>query len=169
MNEKQTIFSPCRKYRYTLWRSWADDLFRNKTKEGYVMFIGLNPSTADETIDDPTIRRCIDFTKRWGYLTLCMTNAFAFRATDPKVMKAHQQPIGADNTNQIIEIAEQADIIVAAWGKHGNHLGRQAQVLDALTPWRTKLHHLGLNDDGTPKHPLYLKATTVPIPFQHSP
>jgi len=162
---KETLFSPCRKYRYTLWRSWADDLFANRTKEGLVMFIGLNPSTADETLDDPTIRRCIDFAKRWSYVEMCMTNLFAFRATEPLVMKAQKQPIGCDNTNQIREVAERANIIVAAWGRDGKFGARDAQVFDALQSWKTKLHHLGLNNDGTPKHPLYLRADTKPILF----
>ena len=80
---KTATFSECRKYRYTLWRRW-DGLFAS----GYAMFIGLNPSTADETNDDPTIRRCIGYARDWGYGGLCMTNLFAFRATLPKNMKA---------------------------------------------------------------------------------
>ena len=160
--KRETIFTPCRKYRYTLWREFEPELARTELQDSYVQFIGLNPSTADETNDDPTIRRCIGFAKAWGFGAFCMTNLFGFRATDPRVMKAQQQPIGADNTNQIREIAEHAGIIIAAWGRHGLHIDRQAQVLDALQPWKSKLHHLGLNSDGTPKHPLYLRADTKP-------
>lgn len=170
--ERKTIFSPCRQYRYTLWRSWADDLFVNRTKEGYVMFIGLNPSTADETLDDPTIRRCMDFTKRWGYLTLCMTNLFAWRDTDPRAMKKvdwpiqpkHELPPG-ENDKWLCAMARGAALVVAAWGRDGNHLGRAQEVINLFCLNGVKLHHLGLNDDGTPKHPLYLKATTLPVAF----
>lgn len=164
--KRETTFSPCRKYRYTLWREFDFDLWQGdgiEHRRDYVQFIGLNPSTADETIDDPTIRRCIRFCQDWGYGALCMTNLFAYRATQPTVMKAQQRCIGDDNTNQIREIAERAGIIIAAWGRDGNHCGRQEQVIDALQPWREKLHHLGLNLDGTPKHPLYLRADTKPI------
>jgi len=160
---RETIFSPCRKYRYTLWREWERGVFTQPGSLRYVQFIGLNPSTADEVQDDPTIRRCIRFAQDWGFDAFCMTNLFGFRATDPRVMKAHQNPIGADNTNQIREVAEFAGLIIAAWGRHGLHIDRQAQVLDALQPWKSKLHHLGLNGDGTPKHPLYLRADTKPI------
>ena len=78
------------------------------------MFIGLNPSTADETIDDPTIRRCISFSKDWGYGALCMTNLFAFRATDPAVMKAHPEPVGEANDGTLVEFALSAGVVVAA-------------------------------------------------------
>src|SRR5690348_9819680 len=93
----ETVFSQCRKYRYTLWRQWGDvrsgfamELWpadRADKSRQYVQFIGLNPSTADETQDDPTVRRCIGFSKAWGYGALCMTNAFAWRDTDPEKMK----------------------------------------------------------------------------------
>lgn len=129
------------------------------------MFIGLNPSTADETLDDPTIRRCMDFTRRWGYLTLCMTNLFAWRDTDPKAMKLAAAPVGEAyfNDHHLRTCATSAALVICAWGKDGKHLDRQKLVMELLDG--IKLHHLGLNDDGTPKHPLYLKANTVPIPF----
>lgn len=166
--KRETIFSHDRKHRYTLWREFEPELARTELQDSYVQFIGLNPSTADEVQDDPTIRRCINFARAWGYGALCMTNLFGFRATDPRVMKLQPHPIGADNTNQIREVAEGAGIIIAAWGRHGLHCGRQAQVLDALQPWREKLHHFGLNSDGTPKHPLYLKASTLLMRFDQA-
>ena len=163
---RETTFSICRRYRWTLWRDWEEVPLwaaTTGTASRYVQFIGLNPSTADETQNDPTIRRCIQFAKDWGYGALCMTNLFGFRATQPTVMKAHQDPIGCDNTNQIRDVAAEAGIIIAAWGRDGKHIGRQSQVLDALKPWSSKVHHLGLNSDGTPKHPLYLRADTKPV------
>lgn len=159
MNDRQTIFSDCRQYRYTLWREWD---MMNTT---YAMFIGLNPSTADERIDDPTIRRCIDFAQRWGYGALCMTNLFAFRATKPAVMKAQQypDPIGIYNDYWLEKMSENAGTIICAWGNHGTHLNRAHRVTVMLR--NSKLHCLHITEQGQPGHPLYLPADTHPIPF----
>lgn len=131
----------------------------------YCQFIGLNPSTADETNDDPTIRRCIDFAKRWGFGAMCMTNAFAFRSTDPSVMKSNSNPVGGENNRWIIDIGKNAGLVVAAWGKHGKHLNRDETVLRYLMAQEIQVHCLGLNNDGTPKHPLYLAKETKPTPY----
>ena len=163
MIEKKTIFSEDRKYRYALWRSYADDLFVNRAKEGFVQFIGLNPSTADEIADDNTIRKCATLIKKWGYLEFCMTNLFAFRATDPKEMKKEKEPIGSDNDRHLFEISERADFIVCAWGRDGRHENRGQIVSHWLCVGGRRLHHLGLNDDGSPKHPLYLSGKTEPM------
>ena len=145
-------FSPCRRYRYTLWRRWGDG--------PYAMFVGLNPSTADETQDDPTIRRCIRFARDWGYSALCMTNLFALRATDPKVMLSDPNPEGQDNDYWLVQSAAGAGIVVAAWGAHGGHQ-RQDDHVRRLLPG--KLHHLALTKDGKPRHPLYLRADSTPV------
>ncbi|TAM23399.1 MAG: DUF1643 domain-containing protein [Nevskiaceae bacterium] len=152
--DRTTIFSPDRLYRYTLWREWLGG-------EGYCMFIGLNPSTADEVQDDPTIRRCIGFAKSWGYGALCMTNAFAYRATDPKVMKAQAEPVGPDNDSHLQRVAAEAGVIVAAWGVHGSHRNRCFEI-PRLIP---NLHCLARTQLGDPKHPLYLRADLRPVPF----
>ena len=149
---RATIFSPCREYRYSLWREW------DMSDSRYAMFVGLNPSTADEVNDDPTIRRCIGFAKAWGFGALCMANAFAYRATDPKVMKAAAFPIGGDNDRWLKSCAAEAGVIIAAWGVHGDHMGRDSQ-LKLLLP---RLQHLGLTKHGHPKHPLYLRGNTTP-------
>lgn len=154
-NEELTIFSPCRTYRYTLWREWVGG-------KGYVMFVGLNPSTADETKDDATIRRCIGFAKAWGYSALCMTNLFAFRATKPKDMKAAADPVGPDNDKHLGRLAQRAGVVVAAWGADGTYRGRNTEVLAMLDQ---TLHCLSLTKDGHPGHPLYLKKTLVPVPL----
>lgn len=148
-------FSTCRSYRYDLWRTWVGG-------EGYAMFVGLNPSTADEAADDPTIRRCIAFAKSWGYAALCMTNLFAFRATVPKVMMRAPDPVGPRNDCVLKERAGSAGIIVAAWGAHGQFQGRAAQVI-ALLP---RLHYLRLTKDGHPGHPLYLPASLTPVEWK---
>jgi len=151
------IFSRCRTYRYTLWREW--DLFN----KNYAMFIGLNPSTADEVNNDPTVRRCIDYAKRWGYGAMCMMNAFAFRATDPTVMKAHPTPVGRKNDHWLKEMARDAGIIIAAWGLHGLHQNRQEKVLKLI---QQPIHCLTITKDGIPGHPLYLKKSLTPVLFR---
>ena len=159
MTELETqgaTLSPCRKYRYVLWRSWPT-LFETEDK-GYAMFVGLNPSTADETEDDATIRRCNRFAQDWGYSGLCMTNLFAFRATEPKNMLLHPDPVGQDNDKHLLAMASNAGIIVAAWGTIGDHLGR-AETVKALLP---ELHYLRLTKDGHPGHPLYISSSTMP-------
>lgn len=159
--EKSAVFSPCRTYRYALWRSWAGMFPSGK---GYAMFIGLNPSTADEVEDDPTIRRCIAFARDWGYDALCMANLFAFRATDPAVMVAHHAPVGLDNDRHLVELAANAGMVIAAWGTNGTHFARDVAV-KAMLP---NLHYLHLTQAGHPGHPLYLPANLKPVPMKAS-
>lgn len=148
-------FSPCRRWRYDLWRRWAPGPF--------LMVIGLNPSTADETQDDPTIRRCINYAKAWGFGAYCMTNLFAWRDTDPAKMKAQAEPIGRDNDATIARHAAGAGLILAAWGVHGAHLDRGAAVLELLAGHR--VHCLGTTQDGNPRHPLYMPKACRPLPY----
>jgi len=91
-------FSTCRKYRYALWRIWDDS-------KPYAMIVGLNPSTADETKNDPTISRCINFSKDWGYGGLCMANLFAFRATKPSVLMSSNDPVGSANDDWLKKLS----------------------------------------------------------------
>lgn len=158
--ERRTIFSPCRKYRYALWRQWGDLLSPGGV--GYVQFIGLNPSTADEVLNDPTIEACIEFSKRWGYSAFCMTNVFAWRDTDPKKMKLVDEPIGEENDYWLQTIAADAGIIIAAWGNHGTHRDRNKQVVKLIP----NLQCLFVNQSGQPKHPLYILRTTKPFPYR---
>jgi hypothetical protein len=153
--EKSADFSPDRIYRYALWRVWA-------AAKGFPMFIGLNPSTADETQDDPTVRRCIAYAKDWGYSGLCMTNIFAFRATDPKEMLAAKDPVGPDNDQWLTKLANQAAIKIAAWGTKGSH-NKRDKIIRELIP---DLNYLKLTKDGSPSHPLYLSKDLVPIPWK---
>lgn len=150
-------FSPCRKWRYTLWREW-EPLLNDKA----LMVVGLNPSTADEVEDDPTIRRCIDFAKRWGFGALCMTNIFAWRDTLPENMKAAADPVGKDNDRWLKACAKESGMILAAWGKHGSHIGRAAHVLNLLP----QVHCLATNDDNSPRHPLYVAKATKPVLYK---
>lgn len=154
--DKSATCSPCRRYRYTLWRRWAA---LEREACAYAMFVGLNPSTADETNDDPTVRRCIGFAQAWGFAGLCMTNLFAYRATDPANMLAQADPVGEENDAYLRAMAEKASIVVAAWGVHGAHRGRGAAV-GKLLP---QLHYLKLTKHGHPAHPLYLPKTLRPL------
>lgn len=176
--ERKTVFSPCRKYRYTLWRDWSDKLTNGNfftedphldyypgTRESYLMVIGLNPSTADEKQDDPTIRRCISFAKAWGFGALCMTNLFAFRATMPRVMKMQPGPVGEDNNDWLLKVAQEAGLILCAWGNHGAFLDRATSVKFLLQGANHKLHCFRLTGEKQPEHPLYLPANTLPTPM----
>jgi len=146
--------SECRKYRFALWRTWDDS-------KPYVMFVGLNPSTADETSDDPTLTRCINYAKSWGFGGVCMANIFAYRATKPNDMKAAVDPIGSENNEWLEKLSNDAGLVVAAWGNDGSHLARSEQVKGILP----KLHCLKLNKTGEPVHPLYQKADIKPVPM----
>ena len=146
--------SECRKYRYALWRTWD-------SSKPFVMFVGLNPSTADETNDDPTLIRCMNFAKSWGYGGVCMANLFAFRATDPSVMKVSKDPVGPENNKWLKSLAEDAGIVVAAWGNDGTFLGRSKLVIEQLPG----MHCLKLNKSGEPAHPLYQAAKLQAVPM----
>lgn len=149
-------FSPGRVHRYTCWRVWGDP-------SRYAQFLCLNPSVADETNDDPTVRRCIRYARDWGYGAFCMTNLFGYRATDPRDMKAAADPVGPDNTEWIMRISSDAGIVVAAWGAHGSFRGRAADIRDWFAMAGRPLHYLGLTAAGEPRHPLYLRAELRPI------
>jgi hypothetical protein len=140
-----------RQYRYSLWRTWDAGLPR-------VMFIGLNPSTADATLDDPTLVRCIGYARDWGYGGLYTTNLFAYRATDPRDMKSAPAPVGPDNDRVIGELAGRVDRVIAAWGNDGAWLGR-ADTVRAMLP---ELYYLRMNRAGQPAHPLYLPKGLEP-------
>ena len=155
---------PDRKYRYLLTRQLGF------VGDGAVMFVMLNPSTADEHQDDPTVRRCISFGKRWGFGTLFVTNLSPLRATDPKqLIEAGPEPddVWDQNTDTIIEtVALYCRMVVAAWGAHGRVENRAKRVLELLSPF-TVIHCLGTTKAGEPLHPLYISATTRPYPYRH--
>lgn len=151
MLETGADFSSCRVWRYTLWRRWEEPEYDSR-----VMFIGLNPSTADEVENDPTVRRCINFAKDWGYGGMFMMNAYGFRATDPKVMKAAADPVGPGNNEALASIANEADLIVAAWGNHCT-AERASEICELIN---APIMCLGQTASGMPKHPLYLRKDT---------
>lgn len=143
--EKSAILSADRKYRYVLTRIW------DETKPT-VVFIGLNPSTADEEVDDKTIRKCIGYAKRWGYGKLIMVNLFAFRSTDPSMLKRVEDPVGPDNDSYIQKCVSESNLVIACWGNHGKLLNRDKVLMDSLP----NLVCLKRNKNGTPHHPLLI-------------
>lgn len=138
--------SPCRTYRYSLWRSWD-------ANAGICIFIGLNPSTADETHNDATIRKCMRFAERWGYGGLIMLNLFAYRATNPKYMRTASDPVGPNNDNVLMRSCNAAAMIVAAWGNHGYFNCRAKEVIAALSG--REIYCFSVTKRGQPVHPLY--------------
>ena len=120
------------------------------------MFVGLNPSTADETKDDNTVRRCIGFAKDWGFGSLVLVNLFAYRSTDPNALLLVADPVGAENDTYILAASRAVERVVVAWGTKGTLLGRDKRVASLLP----HSHCLGVTKSGHPKHPLYLAAKT---------
>lgn len=157
---KSATISPCGKYRYALGRSWD----QSGPTLGWCL---LNPSTADASIDDPTIRRIIAFSRDLGFGGLEVRNLFALRSPDPAALASHPDPIGPDNDKAILELVETCPVIVAAWGKHGSLCGRAEKVCRFLAERGVmgRLKCLGKNRDGSPKHPLYLASKTGLRPY----
>ncbi len=150
------IYSDCERYRYSLTRIWDEDGRR-------VNFVMLNPSTATEVQNDPTVERCERRARTLGYGSFAVTNIFAWRDTDPKAMRAAGDPVGPGNNAAILERAGWAHDVIAAWGTHGEHMGRGADVAVMLKQLNCPLFHLGLSKAGHPKHPLYLPYAQVPV------
>jgi len=148
--ESGAVFSKDLKHRYQLWR-YLPGGYR-----GAVLFIMLNPSIADEKKDDPTVRRCIGYAIDWGFSKIFVGNLFAFRATDPKKMKAAGDPFGPDNFIHIKNMAARSELVIAAWGTHGNFANAGTILKSALVLEGIKLHVLKLTKGGFPSHPLYL-------------
>lgn len=151
-------FSDCRTWRYQLWRIW------DPSKRS-ILFIGLNPSTADETQDDPTIRKCIGFAKRWGYGSYLMCNLYGFRSTDPRGLKTIADPIGPGNDEGIKEFIKAAATVVVAWGCHKGIKDRADAVLKLIPDPQC----LRVTDGGYPGHPLYIPYSRELQPYRARP
>ena len=160
--ESVAVYSACERYRYRLERVWAPGA---KT----VLFVMLNPSTATEVQNDPTVERCERRARALGFGGFAVVNIFAYRATDPKVMRAAADPVGPGNDAAILALAGAADRVVCGWGTHGAHLGRGAAVEALLRGQGAALFHLGLTQAGAPKHPLYISYAAQPEPWVRPP
>lgn len=126
-----------------------------------IAFVGLNPSTATEFKDDPTVRRCKNFAKEWGFDGMYMLNAYGFRATDPKDMKASMDPNGPGNDKALAYRSSQVGLVIAAWGVHCP-VEREQEICRLIG--RT-IHCLGRTKEGRPRHPLYLRSDCKPEVF----
>lgn len=159
MNSGATI-SPCGKYRYKLWRIW-DDL------RPIMVFCMLNPSTADASTDDPTIRRCLGFAKREHHGGIIVINVFALRATNPKELLTTEDPCGPENTIYLQNARSRLlSTLVVAWGKPVGGVRLLPQYnLAKIILLDQKAKCLGMNKDGSPKHPLYLKNDQPLLPW----
>lgn len=141
------IFDESKQYRYVLWRNFVTD------PQSPCLWIMLNPSTATEYEDDPTVRKCQEFSRRWGHDSCRVVNIFAWRSTDPSVLPTLEDPIGPENDTYILKEAEFATRIICAWGNHGTIRGRGWHVKQLLKPYACWC--LGRNQNGEPVHPLY--------------
>ena len=158
----EAIYSPCRQYRYILHRRWGLG-----EPDRALMFLMLNPSTATEDVDDPTVRKCRNYANRWGYRHLIVGNIMAYRATDPGRLRAIDDPIGPDNHQYLREtIIAYQPLVICAWGcppqqlVHVEHL-----TIDLLRELGVQPCVLRLNTAGSPGHPLYLAMDTTPQPW----
>lgn len=152
------VLSDCGTYRYELTRRW-------NCTQGRVGWVMLNPSTADSEVDDPTIRRCVAFARAWGYGGIVVRNLFALRATDPRELRSHPEPVGQFNDQYLKRCSDDA-LTVAAWGAYGGLNDRAAAAVAVLRFYGTNLHHLGLTKGGHPRHPLYLPASATPTRWE---
>ncbi|HEY3958701.1 MAG TPA: DUF1643 domain-containing protein [Streptosporangiaceae bacterium] len=146
------VYSPDRSYRYLLTRTWGSGPL--------VAWVMLNPSTGGAVATDPTIIRCVNFSRRWGAGGLMIVNLFGLRSPAPAALAAHPGPVGPGNDTFIRDATADAALTVAAWGAHGQLAGRAAEVTRALAAAGTQLHCLGRTKDGSPRHPLYVRAGT---------
>lgn len=160
--EAGCILSDCEQYRYRLWRQWDD----SRPALGFIM---LNPSTADHQVNDPTITRCMQRAQAGKYGRLEVVNLFPLRSTDPDGLLAHAEPLGREDTanGAIMDAIDRCSRVICAWGAHKAAPARAVEVLRIIRMCGrgNLLYHLGLNQDGTPKHPLYVAAKTRPARF----
>ncbi len=156
------IYSPCRRYRYSLTRVWNEAGAR-------VLFVMLNPSTATEQQNDPSVERCERRARTLGFGAFRVCNIFAYRQTDPRLMRAEAAPVGPLNDAAIAAGCRWADraqdAVICAWGTHGAHLGRGAAAIALIRGTGTVPSHLGLSKAGHPRHPLYLPYAQAPVPW----
>jgi hypothetical protein len=153
--QSEAVYSPCERYRYVLTRTWNGAGRK-------ALFIMLNPSTATEVQNDPTVERCERRARTLGFGAFRVTNIFAWRDTNPKAMRAAPDPVGPANDMALGDGVAWADLIIAAWGTHGAHLQRGAAVRTLLQRTGSAVHTLGLTKDGHPRHPLYIGYAEQP-------
>lgn len=145
-------FSPCRRYRYALGRRWLSG-------KRMLVWVLLNPSTADESVNDPTVRRCLDYSKRWNFDALVILNLFAFREKNRAAMKTETDPVGPSNRLAFRKYIAPNQQVLCAWGTDGMHRRQDAQAKKWIEEEGGQLFILRLNQNGTPAHPGRLPKT----------
>jgi hypothetical protein len=155
----RATFSNCRKYRYTLSRTWDAGL-------PTACWLLLNPSTADEQKLDPTLRRCVGFSRAWGFGSMVVANLFAIRSPYPRHVYAAADPVGPQNDAHIRRLTRAAGKVIVGWGVHGAHGGRNEKIVRLLIKWNVEPWCLGLTEQGHPRHPLYVEGSTELIRFE---
>lgn len=150
--------SECGRYRWWLGREFPDG-------NGTITFVMLNPSTADADLDDPTIRRCMGFARSWGFRKLMVRNLFPYRATDPSELLTARQPDGGERGLRELGQILVSDKIVLAWGSTKIPHAMDRLVLKLLDDSNRTLYCLGTTANGSPRHPLYVRADQPLIPF----
>lgn len=158
--EENAVISACGRYRYVLTRQVGPG-----TRSA--VFVMLNPSTADASNDDPTIRRCIGFARQWSCGRLVVLNLFAFRATEPADLKRAEEPVGWENRAWFERMLADpgAGLVICGWGVHGEHRGQDRAVLGWLAELGVEPLALGVTKDGHPRHPLYLPYSAELVVF----
>lgn len=151
---RQAAFSRCGRYRYALWREWDASKPR-------VLFIGLNPATADAEKDDNTMRRCMHYARAWGFGGMAVGNLFAFRTTWPAQLKKAADPVGKYNDTWLGKLVRQADMTVAMWGNHGAYLSRSVKVRQRFGD----LYCFKVTRQGEPHHTRGLPNGLQPVPY----
>lgn len=159
----RAVFSDDDKYRYRLTR-----LLNEHGRAGWICWILLNPSTANENVLDPTLRRCRNFSLDWGHNGMIIVNLFGLRATNPKELAAVVDPVGADNDEHIARAVDEADRIMCAWGAHPMTLrfNRRDEVRRILERASRVAFALKLTRAGAPSHPLYLPKSLLPFEYR---
>lgn len=162
-------FSPCGNYRYALWRQLQRRLEPRISEQGETaLFVMLNPSTADDLEDYPTIRRCLGFVRREGFARLAVANLYALCSTDPARLATHPDPIGPVNDEWIGILAGDASLIIAAWGASRHAAPGRIETVLRLLGGRP-LRCLGLTDGGHPRHPLMVRADQPLVDYRLTP
>lgn len=152
------VYSECERYRYALTREWEPGAPR-------LLYVMLNPSKATEAQNDPTIERCERRARALGFGAFRAANLFAWRETDPSMLRRTPDPVGPDNDQIILSSVEdwlrnEADIVLCSWGVHGTLHGRSMTVARILAAGGRPLACLGTTKDGHPRHPLYIAYST---------
>lgn len=152
------VFSPDKAHRYRLWRTWDESRLP-------LVMVMLNPSIADETQNDPTVERCQRRAMAGGFGGVQVVNIFALVSTDPAGLYTHPDPVGPENNAAILDAVKGAGMVLVAWGNHGRHVGRAKEVVALLKDAGVQPYALGINADGSPKHPLYVAGATEPVQY----